>query len=50
VQWDPERSLRLGPLGHRSLQVGLAGDAVRRYVEEWITAITDVTDLMRAVG
>lgn len=50
VQWDFERNLRLRPLEHRSLQVGLAGDAVRRYVEEWITAITDVTDLMLTVG
>ncbi|MFI9010961.1 DUF4291 domain-containing protein [Actinosynnema sp. NPDC053489] len=50
VQWDPERNLRHEPLGHRSLQVGLAGDAVRRYAEEWITAITDVTDLVRTVG
>src|SRR5512142_345930 len=43
VQWDPERSLRLGPLPYRSLQVGLSGEAVDRYVEQWTTAITDVT-------
>ncbi|QFZ23008.1 DUF4291 family protein [Saccharothrix syringae] len=50
VQWDPERDLRFGPPAHRAIQVGLGGDAVRRYVEEWITAITDVTDLMRTAG
>jgi hypothetical protein len=44
VQWDPERSIRLGPLPHRSLQVGLSGPAVHRYVEEWIVGVTDVTD------
>lgn len=43
VQWDPERSLRLGALPYRSLQVGLSGPAVDRYVDEWITAIDDVT-------
>jgi hypothetical protein len=43
VQWDPERSLHLQPLPHRSLQVGLGGQAVDRYVNEWITEITDVT-------
>jgi hypothetical protein len=43
VQWDPERSLRLAPLPYRSLQVGLSGDAVRRYVDEWTVAITEVT-------
>ncbi len=31
IQWDPERSLT--PLPHRSLQVGLGGKAVRRYVD-----------------
>lgn len=44
VQWDPERSLRLEPLPWRSLQVGLSGSAVSRYVGQWITGLTDVTD------
>lgn len=47
VQWDPERSLRLGPLPHRSLQVGLSGEAVGRYVDEWTVSITEVTPLAR---
>jgi len=50
VQWDPERDLFHRPLTHRSIQVGLRGEAVRRYVQEWITGISDVTDLMRNVG
>jgi hypothetical protein len=45
VQWDPERDLRLRPLPHRSLQLGLSGEAARRYADEWITGITDVTPL-----
>ncbi|MEV6492553.1 DUF4291 domain-containing protein, partial [Actinoplanes sp. NPDC051633] len=49
IQWDPERSLRLQPLPHRSLQVGLAGEAVDRYVDEWIVSITDVTPTARAI-
>ncbi len=49
VQWDPERSLRLGPLSHRSLQVGLSGAAVDRYVDDWIVGITDVTGVARAI-
>jgi len=36
LQWDPERSLRLQPLPYRSVQVGLSGEAVDRYVLEWI--------------
>ena len=43
VQWDPERDLRLRPLPHRSLQLGLAGEASRRYVDEWVVGLTDVT-------
>ncbi|WP_129840613.1 DUF4291 domain-containing protein [Streptomyces sp. RFCAC02] len=49
VQWDPERDLRLGPLPHRSLQLGLTGEAARRYADEWIVSVTDVTPLARAV-
>jgi hypothetical protein len=49
VQWDPERSLRLEELPYRSLQVGLGGEAVDRYVDEWITGLTEVTGLARSV-
>jgi len=47
IQWDPERDLRLRPLPHRSIQIGLSGDAVARYCDEWIVEITEVTDLAR---
>jgi hypothetical protein len=47
VQWDPERDLHLTALGHRSLQLGLAGQTAHRYVHEWITGLTDVTPLAR---
>jgi hypothetical protein len=43
IQWDPERSLTLGVLPYRSLQVGLSGEAVYRYVDEWIVNLTDIT-------
>ncbi|MFJ5666490.1 DUF4291 domain-containing protein [Micromonospora chalcea] len=49
VQWDPERSLRLAPLPYRSLQVGLSGEAVHRYVDEWVLGLSDVTGLARSV-
>jgi hypothetical protein len=45
IQWDPERSLVLEPLGHRTIQIGLSGEAIRRYVDEWIVRITDITGL-----
>ncbi|MFL1376882.1 DUF4291 domain-containing protein [Nocardiopsis protaetiae] len=49
VQWDPERDLHLRPLEHRSLQLGLAGEASTRYADEWIVSITDATPTARAV-
>ena len=45
VPWDPERDLHLNPLPHRSLQLGLAGEAAARYADEWIVGIEDVTPL-----
>ncbi|GGR28141.1 hypothetical protein GCM10010219_36490 [Streptomyces netropsis] len=49
VQWDPERDLRLAALPYRSLQLGLSGEAARRYADEWTVAVTDVTPLAHEV-
>lgn len=49
VQWDPERDLHLRPLPYRSLQLGLAGEASRRYADEWTVSVTDATPLAREV-
>jgi hypothetical protein len=49
VQWDPERSLQLERLDHRAIQVGLGGEAVGRYVDEWITGLSDVTPLAHEI-
>jgi hypothetical protein len=49
IQWDPERDLHLHALPYRSLQLGLAGEAVRRYADEWTVAISDVTTLAREI-
>ena len=46
-QWDPERDLYGQPLGYRSIQLGLRGEAVRKYVNEWIVDITDITDYVK---
>ncbi|MGK4580349.1 DUF4291 domain-containing protein [Kitasatospora sp. HPMI-4] len=45
IQWDPERSTELAALPHRAIQIGLSGEAVDRYVDDWILGITDVTAL-----
>ncbi|MFB9239989.1 DUF4291 domain-containing protein [Plantactinospora siamensis] len=49
VQWDPERSLQLTALPYRSLQLGLSGVAVHRYVDDWTVAITDITATVHRV-
>ncbi|MGP3752528.1 DUF4291 domain-containing protein [Streptomyces sp. IBSNAI001] len=49
VQWDPERDLALNPLPYRSLQLGLSGEASRRYADEWTVSVRDVTPLAREV-
>lgn len=43
VQWDPERSPRIGMLPYRSIQIGISGKIRDRWVEEWIYEIQDVT-------
>jgi hypothetical protein len=49
VQWDPDRSLTLAPLSHRAIQIGLSGEAVSRYLDQWITGITDITSLAHEI-
>ena len=49
VQWDPERDLFLRSLDYRSIQIGLSGEAVGRYIDEWIVSVTDVTTTMRLI-
>lgn len=46
-QWDPERDLSGNPLEYRSIQLGLRGDAIKRYVTEWIVNITDITNFVK---
>lgn len=43
IQWDPERDLNLQALDYRSIQIGLSGVAVEKYISEWIVSITDIT-------
>lgn len=47
VQWDPERSPRIGKLAHRSIQIGISPALVGRWVREMIVGIEDVTERAR---
>nr|WP_294941575.1 DUF4291 domain-containing protein [uncultured Mucilaginibacter sp.] len=44
VQWDPEKDILLQPLNYKSVQIGLSGEAVRQYLNNWIVEIKDITD------
>lgn len=46
VQWDPERSLRIGKLDYRSIQIGIPGTLVDELVEGTVE-IEDVTSKAR---
>lgn len=46
-QWDPERDLFGNPLEYRSIQLGLRGTAVQKYVNDWIVSIEDITEYVK---
>jgi hypothetical protein len=51
VQWDPERDWRLTLLKDvRAIQIGLAGEAVTRYVNEWIVRLENVTSIAHRIA
>lgn len=47
VQWDPERSPRIGMLDYRSIQIGISGKVSNTWANEWIIDIKDVTEKAR---
>ena len=47
VQWDPERSPRIGHLEYRSIQIGISGKVSKIWAEEWVAAIEDMTEKAR---
>ena len=48
-QWDPERDIHGKPIGRRSIQLGIRGEAVVKYLNEWIVKITDITDDVKRI-
>ena len=49
IQWDPEKSIKLGNLDYKSIQIGLKGKAVNKYVKDWIVEIKDITDFSKEI-
>lgn len=50
IQWDPERSVSIGRLEHRSIQIGIGRGIVEKWAGEWVVGIEDVTELARRIG
>ncbi len=50
VQWDPEKDINGNNLPYRSIQIGLRGQAVRDYVNDWIINISDITDYVKELN
>ncbi|WP_236796777.1 DUF4291 domain-containing protein [Amycolatopsis sp. GM8] len=49
IQWDPDKDLDLKPQPERAIQIGLGGEAARRYTREWIVGLTDRTALAHEI-
>jgi hypothetical protein len=51
IQWDPNGigEWALWRMSGRS-EIGLSGDAVRRYVNEWVVRLEDVTPVVDRIG
>jgi uncharacterized protein DUF4291 len=43
LQWDPDHGPGGEKLDRRAIQIGLRGEMLRRYVEEWTVSIEDIT-------
>jgi hypothetical protein len=43
LQWDPDHDPTGIEQERRAIQLGLAGDVLRRYAEEWIVRIEDIS-------
>lgn len=46
LQWDLDRTPRGGKLKRRAIQLGLRGDIVTKYAQEWILEIEDISDFV----
>ena len=48
-QWDPDRDIYGNPIGRRAIQLGIKGETVKKYVNDWIVRITDITEQVKAI-
>ena len=46
LQWDPDHHPRGNNLERRAVQLGLRGEFLARYAQEWIVGIEDITEFV----
>lgn len=46
LQWDPDHDPRGAKQERRAIQLGMAGNVLRRYAKEWILKIEDISDFV----
>lgn len=46
LQWDPDHSPAGEKLERRAIQLGLQGEAIRKYAREWIVSIEDISEFV----
>ena len=49
-QWDPERALNGERLDRQAIQIGLRGEVLKKYKDEYVIEVTDITDLAKNIG
>lgn len=47
MQWDPDHDPMGTPLQRRAIQLGLRGDVLKKYAQDWIVRIDDVSAFVR---
>lgn len=49
IQWDPEKDISLQSLPFRSIQIGLSGVSVEKYISDWCFQIDDITNHCKTI-
>jgi Domain of unknown function (DUF4291) len=47
LQWDPDHNPLGAKLARRAIQLGLRGDVLKAYAQEWIIEIEDISDFVQ---
>ncbi len=48
LQWDPDHDPHGGKCQRRAIQLGLRGETLRKFADDWCISIEDISDFVRA--